>query len=124
MSAGGDVMHAGSVLRTNRVWLSEGTIICARNIIERPRENGLQSLIRSVGLLSGCSKWRDNDSRRRTNKKMMSQCFYFSRNFSLSLSPPLSLCSPLFRSLLPSPLHTVHSQTAPHTSICVRYGVM
>lgn len=72
--------------------------------IEHFRENSLRSLIRSGGLLSGCGKWRDNDSRsRRADKKkeMTARRFYFSRN----LSPPPS--GALVRARAPSPLQPI-----------------
>jgi len=61
--------------------------------------------------------------RRRANKKNDAMMLLFFEKF-LSLTLSLSLFLSLFGPLLPRPLHAVRSQTALHTSMCVRHGVM
>lgn len=74
---------------TNRVWLSESTIVCTENM--------------NVPAKTVYNHWFDRVDycraavngvitiRRRTNKKMMPRRFYFSRNLSLFLCLLLSL---------------------------------
>ena len=100
MSASGDVMHAGSVLCMNRVWLSESTIICAGNRMSPRKWSTIIDSIRWIIVGLQQMAWT---IRRRTNKKNVPS-FYFSRNFSLSLS--LSLSVPL-SFVFSSPVHFI-----------------